>query len=57
MQSYKLSKLEVDPIVQESNLGPGAEFFVRPPTLTACIFGASWPTETHSTSLEISEPP
>ena len=38
-----------DPIVRESNpgrtrvvqLGPGAEFFVKPPTLTACNFEAS----------------
>ena len=48
LQSYKLSKLEDDPIVQESNpgrtcvvrLGPGAEFFVKPPTLTACNFAS-----------------
>ena len=49
LQSYKLSKLEDDPIIQESNpgrihvvrLGPGAEFFVKPPTLTASNFEAS----------------
>ena len=49
LQSYKLTKLEDDLIVQESNpsrthvarLGPGAEFFVKPPTLTACNFEAS----------------
>ena len=31
--------------------------FFTPPTLTACNFAASWPTETHSTSLERSKPP
>ena len=49
LQGYKLSKLEDDPIVWESNpgrtrvvrLGPGAEFFVKPPTLTACNFEVS----------------
>ena len=49
LQSYKLSKLGNDPIVWESNPGhtrvvrvvPGAEFFVRPPTLTACNFAVS----------------
>ena len=42
-----------DPIVQESNpgrtrvvrLGPGAEFFVKPPTLTAGNFAALSPTD------------
>ena len=34
-----------------------AEFFFKPQTLTACNFDASWPTETHSTSLERSQPP
>ena len=29
----------------------------HPPTLTACNFAASGPTETHSTSLERSQPP
>ena len=46
--NYKLLKLEDDPIVQESNLGrnhlvrhgPGAEFFVKPPTSTPCDFVA-----------------
>ena len=49
LQSYKLSNLEDDPIIRELNpgrtrvirLGPGAEFFVKPPTLTACNFEAS----------------
>ena len=47
--NYNLSNLEDDPIVWESypgrtrvvRLEPGAEFFVKPPTLTACIFAAS----------------
>ena len=30
--------------------------FFRPPTLTACNFATSWHTETHSTSLERSQP-
>ena len=54
-----------DPIALESNpgrtrvvqLGSGAEFFVNPPFLTACNFGASGPKEAHSTSLERSQPP
>ena len=41
--------MDDDPIVLESNpgrtrvvrLGPEAEFFVKPPTLTACNFEAS----------------
>ena len=45
----QLKKLEDDPIVWESNpgrtrgaqLGPGAEFFVKPPTLTGCNFAVS----------------
>ena len=37
-------------------LGPGAEFFVKPPTLTACNFEASKSTETYSISLERSQP-
>ena len=49
LQSYKLPKLEDDPIIRESNpgrtrvvrLGPGAEFFVKPPTSTAYNFAAS----------------
>ena len=31
--------------------------FFKPQTLTACNFDANWPTETHSTSLERSQPP
>ena len=64
LQSYKLSKLEDDPIIWELNLGrtrvvrigPGGEFFVKPPTLTACNFAASQPTETHCTFLKRSKP-
>ena len=49
LQSYKLSKLEDDPIVRESNLGctrvvrggPAGRIFLKPPTLTACNFDAS----------------
>ena len=45
LQSYKLSKLEDDPAVQESNHvvrgGPGGRFFFKPPTLTACNFDTS----------------
>ena len=36
---------------------PIGRFFFKPSTLTACNFDASWPTETHSTSLERSQPP
>ena len=65
LQSYKLPKLEDDPIVQESNPGrtrvvrggPGGRIFFKPPTLTACNFDTSCPTETHSTSLKRSQPP
>ena len=31
--------------------------FFKAPTLTGCNFAANWPTETHSTSLERSQPP
>ena len=49
LQSYKLPKLEDDPIFQELNLGrthvvrggPGGRIFLKPPTLTACNFDAS----------------
>ena len=49
LQSYKLSKLEDDPIIQESNPGrarvvrdgQGGRFFSNAPTLTACNFDAS----------------
>ena len=49
LQNYKLSKLEDDPIVQESKLGrtrvvrggPVGRIFFKPPTLTACNFDAS----------------
>ena len=37
--------------------GRSADFFLRSPTLTACNFKASWPKETHSTSLKRSQPP
>ena len=58
------SKLEDDPTVQESNLGqtrvvrlgPGTEFFVKPPILTACNFEASRSIETCSASLKRSQP-
>ena len=57
--------LEDDPIVRESNLGrirvvrggPAGRFSFKPPTLTACNFDTSQPTEAHSTSLERSQPP
>ena len=65
LQSYNLSKLEDDPIVQESNpgrnrvvrLGQRAESFVKPQTLTACNFAASGSRKTQSTSLKRSQPP
>ena len=49
LQSYKLSKLEDDPIVWELNLGrtpvvrggPDGRIFFKPPTLTACNFDAN----------------
>ena len=49
LQSYKLPKLEDDPIVLESNLGcthvvrggPGARIFFKPPTLIACNLDGS----------------
>ena len=48
-QSFKLSKLEDDPIIWESNPsrthvlrgGPDGRIFFKPPTLTACNFDAS----------------
>ena len=48
MQSCKLSKMEDDPIVRESNLGrtrvvrggPAGRIFFKPPSLTACNFDA-----------------
>ena len=60
LQSFKLSKLEDNPIVQESNPGrtrvfrggPVGRISFKPPTLTACNFDASQLTETHNTSLE-----
>jgi len=64
LQSHKLSKLEDDLIVRESNPGrtrvvrggPRGRIFFRSPTLTACTSAALRPTETHSTSLERSKP-
>ena len=64
LQNYKVSKLEDYPIVRESNPGrtrvvrggPDGRIFFKPPTLTACNFDASQPTENHSTSLERSQP-
>ena len=49
LQSYKLSKMEDDPSVQESNLGcthvvegePDDRIFFKPPTLKACNFATS----------------
>ena len=49
LQSYKLPKLEDDPITWESNAGrtrvvrggPVGRIFFKPPTLTACNFDAS----------------
>ena len=37
--------------------GPLGRIFFQPPTLTARISAALWPTKTHSTSLEKSKPP
>ena len=37
-------------------VGREANFFFKSPTLTACNFDANWPTETHSTPLERSQP-
>ena len=56
--------MEDDIIVRESNPGrkrvvrgwPAGRIFFKPPTLTACNFDASRPTETQSTSLERSKP-
>ena len=64
LQSYKLSKLEVwkkfclpapiKPHTDSPSWTPGQQD--HPSFLTACNFVASWPTDTHSTSLERSKP-
>ena len=58
LQSLKLSKMEVWKRFCH-NLGltwAEQHNFFKPPTLTACNFAASWPTETQSTSLERYKP-
>ena len=57
-QCWRFEKNSADrltPGYPRSNRPIGRIFF-KPPTLTACNFDASWPTETHSTSLERSQP-
>ena len=43
--------------LSQGGLGSTREQWDHPPTLTACNFAANLPIETHSTSLERTQPP